>query len=186
MLGLPENKDLVLFGAINATSDPRKGFQYLQPALHKMKEGLLAKNIEIIVFGSSAPKNAPDFGFPVHYLGRLHDEISIALLYSAVDVFVAPSVQDNLPNTVMEALACGTPVTAFDIGGMTDLIDHKINGYLANPFDTIDFARGIEFIFSQKTKTKAMRRSARKKVETNFEIEKVAGMYRNLYEEVLG
>ena len=171
LMGLPKNKKLVLFGAMEATSDPRKGFQYLMPAIQKLKKKSLAKEIEVIVFGASEPENAPDFGLPTHYVGLLHDEISIALLYSAVDVFAAPSVQDNLPNTVMEALACGTPVVAFDIGGMSDMIDHKKNGYLAKPLDIHDFARGIEFILSEETETKDVRRSARKKVERKFEIE---------------
>jgi glycosyltransferase involved in cell wall biosynthesis len=67
-------------------------------------------------------------------------------VYSAADMFVAPSLQDNLPNTVMEALACGTPSVAFDIGGMSDMIVHKQNSYLAKPFDVHDLVRGLEWV----------------------------------------
>ncbi len=83
-------------------------------------------------------------------MGHLHDEISLALLYSAVDVFVAPSRQDNLPNTVVEAIACGTPTVAFKIGGMPDLIQHQVSGYLALPDDVKDLARGIEWVLEQQ------------------------------------
>ncbi|WP_373544557.1 glycosyltransferase, partial [Chamaesiphon sp.] len=92
----------------------------------------------------------PELGFPIRYMGHLHDEISLALLYSAVDVFVAPSRQDNLPNTVVEAIACGTPTVAFKIGGMPDLIQHQVSGYLALPDDVKDLARGIEWVLEQQ------------------------------------
>ncbi len=75
------------------------------------------RELELVVFGASEPVNPPDFGLKTRYLGRLNDDISLALVYSAADVFVAPSIQDNLPNTVMESLACGTPCVAFKIGG---------------------------------------------------------------------
>jgi glycosyltransferase involved in cell wall biosynthesis len=70
----------------------------------------------------------------------------MALAYSVVDVFVAPSREDNLPNTVIESMTCGTPVAAFDVGGMRDMVDHRHNGYLTQPFDTEDLARGIHWI----------------------------------------
>lgn len=183
LLGLPENKKLLLFGAMSATSDQRKGFQYLQTSLRKLKESQIKQEVEIIVFGSSEPKQVPNFAFPVHYLGRLHDDTSISLLYSAADIFVAPSIQDNLPNTVMESLACGTPTVAFNIGGMSDMIEHKINGYLAQPFDPVDLAYGIEFLLTENPELFWKKRiSARKKVEKNFEVKKVARSYRDLYE----
>ena len=84
----------------------------------------------------------------IKYLGTLHDEVSLTLLYAAVDAFVAPSLQENLANTVMEALACGTPCVAFNIGGMRDMVEHMRNGYLAKPFDATDLATGIEYILN--------------------------------------
>jgi len=183
LLGLPENKKILLFGAMNATSDQQKGFQYLQPALWKLKESQIKQEIEIIVFGSSEPEHAPDFGFPVHYLGRLHDDISLKILYSAADVMLVPSTQETFGQTASEAMACGTPVVAFNVTGLKDIVDHRINGYLAQPFDPADLAHGVEFLFAEETDVICKRRvSARKKIEENFEIRKVAMIYRDLYE----
>jgi len=138
-----------------------------------------------MVFGSSEPENLPDFGLPVHYLGQLHDDVSIALLYAAADVIVTPSRQDNLPNTVVESLACGTPAVAFDIGGMPDMIEHKINGYLTRPFDTSDLATGIDWVLSDDKRHKDLCIKARDKAVACFDIKKVARQYAELYGEII-
>ena len=180
LLNLPQNKKLVLFGAMSATSDPRKGFHLLMPALQKLIYSLGQDQIELVVFGSSQPSELLDFGFKAHYLGRLYDDISLALLYAAVDVFVAPSIQDNLPNTVMEALACGTPCVAFKIGGMLDMIDHKQNGYLAKPLEVEDLARGIAWILEDELRLQSLSWRAREKVEQEFTVERQAKIYHHI------
>ncbi|MGC1248707.1 MAG: glycosyltransferase family 4 protein, partial [Spirulinaceae cyanobacterium] len=134
VLNLPQDKELLLFGSLNATSDKRKGFHLLQAALQDLRKDTL----ELVVFGASEPENPPDLGFKTHYLGTFADDLSLALIYSAADVFVLPSVQDNLPNTIMEAIACGTPCLGFNIGGLPDMIEHHGNGYLAQPFNIED------------------------------------------------
>ncbi|MEQ8961246.1 MAG: glycosyltransferase, partial [Coleofasciculus sp. C2-GNP5-27] len=133
-LGLPEDKHLVLFGSLRATDNPRKGFSLLQLALQDLSQSGWQDKLELVVFGASEPETPPELGFPAHYLGQLNDDLSLAILYSAADVFVLPSTQENLANTVMEAIACGTPSVAFNIGGMPDLIEHQNNGYLAQPY----------------------------------------------------
>jgi glycosyltransferase involved in cell wall biosynthesis len=90
-----------------------------------------------------------DLGFPIHYTGHLHDDLSLRALYSTADVMVIPSRQDNLPNTGVEAHACGTPVVAFDIGGLPDIVEHQKTGYLAKAFDTEDLAKGILRVLGQ-------------------------------------
>ena len=202
VMGLPSNKKIILFGAMDATTDPWKGFKYLKSALDKFQKFDLRNQIELVVFGASEPEKPSDFRFPVRYIGKLHDEISISLLYAAADVFIAPSVRDNLPFTVMESMSCGTPCVAFEIGGMPDMIDHKKNGYLARPFDTNDLAKGIEFVlygnselsegkrsgageFLDKERIQRMRQKARKKAEDMFDLETCAGSYLKLYEEIL-
>ena len=197
-LSLPRDKKLVLFGAVSSTSDRRKGFHLLQPALRFLSGNRMAERTELLVFGASEPENPPDFGLPTRYLGSVPDEQDLALLYGASDVFVAPSVQDNLPNIVVEALACGTPCVAFDIGGMPDMIEHKQNGYLARPFETKDLAKGIEWVLHGKNKSKkrsdtkqnlqnhtVLSQKARKKAEETFELTHAASRYRDLYKELI-
>lgn len=178
---LPKNKKLVLFGAMGATSDPRKGFKELNDAMTKMKQ---TDDIEFVVFGSSQPQNAPDYGFKTHYLGSLADDVSLVTLYSAVDVMVVPSLQENLSNAIMESLACGTPVVGFDIGGNSDMIEHQQNGYLAKPFESEDLASGIEWILNAKN-YEEISVNARDKVVKEFYSVVVAKKYIKLYEDIL-
>jgi glycosyltransferase involved in cell wall biosynthesis len=122
---------------------------------------------------------------PVRYLGRYQDELSMALVYSAADVFVAPSVQDNLPNTVMEASACATPSVAFNVGGLADLVEHERTGYLARPFDVDDLAYGLSWLLNEKQRLDVCGNQARKKVEREFEASFIARRHQALYEELL-
>jgi len=177
---LPQNKKLILFGAMGATSDPRKGFSYLEEALKYLE----IENIELVIFGGSEPKEPVDLGFPLHYMGLLQDEVSLISLYSAVDVMVVPSIQENLSNAIMESLACATPVVAFDIGGNGDMIEHQTNGYLAKPYLADDLGKGIEWVLSHNT-SEVLSKSARKKVVNSFDNCVVSPQYIKLYEEVL-
>ncbi|MFN6155320.1 glycosyltransferase family 4 protein [Anabaena sp. AL09] len=185
ILGLPEDKQLILFGAMSATSDPRKGFNFLQSALQNLSQSGWRERVELVVFGASQPKNPTELGFKSHYLGRLNDDISLSLVYAAADVFLAPSVQDNLPNTVMESLACGTPCVAFDIGGMPDMIEHQQNGYLAKAFDIEDLARGIAWVLEDKHRWVALSQRGREKVENDFTVKAQAEKYISLYQSLI-
>jgi len=181
LLNLSLDKKLVLFGAMNSTRNKRKGFHLLEPALQKLSEDEKLENVELVILGASRPSEVPNLGFPIHYLGRLNDDIALALLYSAVDVFLAPSVQDNLPNAVMESLACGTPCVAFDIGGMSDMIQHQQNGYLAKPFDVNDLAKGITWVLEDEERLKKLGSNSRDKVEQKFTLEIQANNYLSVY-----
>ena len=185
-LGFSQKKQLILFGALNATSDRRKGFQYLTPCLQRLSQTKIGSEAELIVFGASKPANPPDFGLKTTYLGQLQDEISISMIYAACDVFIAPSIEDNLPNTVMEAMACGTPCVAFDIGGVPEMIDHLKNGYLAAPKDPNDLARGIEWVLENKNRLISLGKEAREKVEKEYDLSRVAKQMASLYESVNG
>jgi glycosyltransferase involved in cell wall biosynthesis len=183
--GLPQDKCLVLFSAFGATTDRRKGNQYLLTALEKMAKSGWEKKTELVIIGASEPENPPDLGMKVHYIGLLHDEISQVLLYSAADVVVAPSVQENLSNTVLESLACGTPVVAFHIGGMPDLIDHQENGYLAKPFESDDLSAGIIWVLEDKGRHDQLSRKARELAVKRYALKTVAKQYLALYEDIL-
>lgn len=185
LLNLPQDKQLVLFGSLQATSDKRKGFHLLQPALKKLSASGWSDKTELVIFGASEAENSTDFGFKSHYLGTLNDDLSLALVYSATDVFIAPSVQDNLPNTVMESLACGTPSVAFNIGGMPDMIEHKENGYLAQPFQIEDLAFGIAWVLENEERLHKLSQRARSKAEQEFTLEKQAKNYISVFASLL-
>lgn len=178
---LPKDKKLILFGAMGATSDPRKGFKELSIAIQNLDKNL---NIEFVVFGSSKPQNAPEFGFKTHYLGRLSDDVSLVTLYSAVDVMIVPSLQEAFGQTASEAMACGTPVVAFGATGLLDIVDNKVNGYLAKPFESKDLAHGIEWVLNNPNYDELCV-NAREKVMREFDSKVVAGKYISLYEQIL-
>ena len=182
---LPQDKHLVLFGAMNAVASTRKGYQFLQPALQHLSQSGWQDKLELVVFGSNGPSKgqADNLGFKVNYLGHLQDE-AIAQAYSACDVFVAPSVQENLSNTVMEALACGTPCLAFRIGGMPDMIEHLSNGYLADAYDIKDLARGVAWIVEDAERLLTLKQNARRSFEQAFTVTIQAQRYKALFESL--
>lgn len=185
ILSLPQDKILIFFGAMESTTDKRKGFQFLAPALQVLANSGWHNKVELIVFGSSKPDDPPDFGLKVNYLGQFKDEISLAILYAAADVFVLPSIQDNLPNTIMESLACGTPVVAFDVGGIPEMVEHQVNGYLAKAMDTDDLAHGIQWVLEDPERSFRLGKAAREKAVREYPLEVQARRYLDLYEEIL-
>lgn len=149
ILQLPESsRTKILCGGINVHNDPNKGFHLLVESLTSLAESSWKEKIELIVFGESEPSDSLALPVDAHYLGVLHDDETLRLAYSAADLFVMPSMQENLPNSIIESLACHTPVAAFAAGGIPELIRHGENGYLVSPFDTEELAaciiQGIE------------------------------------------
>jgi glycosyltransferase involved in cell wall biosynthesis len=185
LLGLPQNKQLILFLSLGATSDKRKGFHLLQPALQELSQAGWQEKLEIMVVGASRPEKPPELGFNSYYLGTLSDDLTLALAYSAANVFIAPSLQDNLPNTVLEAIACGTPCVAFNIGGMPDTIEHQHNGYLAQPYKIEDLARGIAWVLENEERHQKLSHRSREKADQEFALEIQARSYLSLFSEIL-
>ena len=140
-------------------------------------------NLCLLVFGSSEPAVPAELGFPITYVGRLHDDTSLAVLYSAADVTVTPSLQEAFGMTASESMACGTPVVAFGASGPLDVINHMVNGYLASPNDIEDLTRGISWVLD-KSKASDLSIAARAKCMQNFDLQKVARQYSNLYSEL--
>lgn len=145
ILNIDANQYVVAFGANKITS-PYKGWRYLQAALKKLKEKNPTKNISVLVFGAAGDQALKDaIPFEGKFMGFISDDYTTNLVYNAADVFVAPSLADNLPTTIVESMCCGTPVVGFNVGGIPDMIKHKENGYLAHYKDADDLAKGIEF-----------------------------------------
>jgi glycosyltransferase involved in cell wall biosynthesis len=182
---LPHDKKLILFGAKEATSDRNKGFHLLVEALRQLASVPGHDRMELVIFGSTEAAPPPDCGLRTHYLGWQQDEANLAQLFSAADLFVLPSLQENLPYTVMEAMACGIPCVAFNQGGVSDLIDQEQNGYLAHPYEATDLARGIAWVLENEERWNGLASHARQKVEQEFAVEKVAERHLALYWEIL-
>ena len=142
-LGLPLDKKLLLFGAAKV-DDVRKGYRYLDEALRIISDSfpLLSERIELLVFGRVKDQNFSP-AFKSHQFDFVSDVDTLVKIYNAADVFVLPSLQDNLPNTVVESMACGTPVVGFRIGGVPEMIVHGRTGYLAEVKNCLSLANGI-------------------------------------------
>ncbi|MHB8121800.1 MAG: glycosyltransferase family 4 protein [Desulfuromonadaceae bacterium] len=185
ILGLPLDRRLILFGAMSPTGDPRKGFQHLLPAIKDLANNGWGESAELLMYGETLSGKVPDFGMKVRSMGQVSDD-TLVLLNAAADVLVAPSIQDNLPNTVMESMACGTPVVAFKIGGMPDIIEHGETGWLAHPFDHKDLAQGIVHVIENASRREEMGRRAREKIVREYADNIVARFHIDLYEELMG
>ncbi|MDR2926851.1 MAG: glycosyltransferase family 4 protein [Cytophagaceae bacterium] len=182
-LGLPQDKKLILFGAANV-ADPRKGMQHLFSALQLLANRHHDNNIELVVFGKTPELTANKIPFNIHAMNYVSDAETLVNLYNAADVFVLPSLEDNLPNTVMEALACGLPVAAFSTGGVPEMVTHSNNGFLSSQGDEAGLAQGIELLL-KNGKEQKFSVAAREKVETSFAPHIIAGHYEALYRKIL-
>jgi glycosyltransferase involved in cell wall biosynthesis len=185
-LGLSENKKYILFGTLNINEE-RKGFKKLVDALNILfaRQENLKADTELLIYGTASGDETKMLPAKVNSFGRIADTQHLVECYNAADVFVAPSLEDNLPNTVMESLACGVPVVAFNIGGMPDMIEHNLNGYLAEPFSTDDFAEGIKLLLNDQQNRKKLSAQAREKVLGNYQPFIVAARYQNIYNKML-
>lgn len=104
--------------------------------------------------------------------------------YSCADLFVIPSLEDNLPNTIMESMACGTPCIGFATGGIPEMIDHCVNGYVAKYKDANDLANGIQWVLEHEDR-QALSDACVKKVQENYTEEVVAKKYLELYKSII-
>ncbi|MDF1548084.1 MAG: glycosyltransferase [Bacteroidales bacterium] len=179
-LNLPIDKKLILFGSANIM-DERKGLRYLVSAIKRLKQEnpALAENSEILLFGKSDDSFIEELVLKVNNLGIIKGESLISDIYAAADVFVLPSLEDNLPNTIMESLSCGTPTVAFNSGGIPEMIDHQKNGYLAEYKSVEELSKGIEYVLVQNDDK--MNKLARGKVIEYYNQKRVAENYTSTY-----
>ena len=179
----PEEKKIILMGAAKL-NDPIKGFNYLRQALTLLKNE--RKDILLVLFGKIKTCDTFLSNLDAEYvfMDLIEDVSTIVQLYSAADVTVVPSNYETFGQTLIESMACGCPVVSFDNSGQTDIIDHKINGYLAKYQDTQDFANGISWILNH-TETLNLPEACIKKVQNLYTKDKVANQYIRLYKYLL-
>ena len=182
--GIDLNAKIILFGAANIL-DRRKGITYLIEALKELQNNYAqTENIQVVIFGKNKAFDVGLLPFKVYELNLISKQEELAELYSLADVFVSPTIEDNLPNTIMEALACATPVVAFNTGGVPDMVTHLQNGYLANYKSATDFAAGINYVLNTAN-PQELGTNARQKVMQNFTNEIVAEKYLAVYKSII-
>jgi glycosyltransferase involved in cell wall biosynthesis len=179
-LHLPTNKKLLLFGAFSVT-DKRKGMDYLIKASQMLSD--LSEKVEL-VFCGGVKEDLPAFGLKTRSLGYLTDKDTIVKMYQAVDCYVIPSLEENLPNMIMEAMACGTPCIGFNTGGIPEMIRHNQTGYIAEYRSAEDLALGIRTVLAKSEDT-TFRKRIRDFILEHYAEEAVAGQYIQLYQKAL-
>lgn len=181
ILKLPTDLPIVLFGAQNP-KDSYKGYDSLVAFLRIVEsEGA---RYHIATFGAPPTDLLDQIRLSYTTFGHLHDDLSLRLVYSAADVFVAPSHQEAFGKTIAEALACGTPAVAYDIGGPQEIIQHRKTGYLSRPFEPSDIAEGVRWVL-ENGRCDDMASLCHKSVEKAFSPDRAAAEYLGLYKDIL-
>ncbi|WP_420147085.1 glycosyltransferase family 4 protein [Spirosoma sp.] len=173
----------ILFGSANVT-DTRKGFRYFAEALMLLSQQHPNLNPEILVFGKGRSYLFNELPYPIRHLGILTSTDDIVAAYNAADIMVVPSLEDNLPNTVIESMACGTPVVGFRTGGIPEMIDHEQNGYLADIHSAQQLADGLAFLLTHPNPN-LLRQNARESAENRFSEDVIAKQHIELYNQLL-
>ena len=184
-LSLPTNKRLILFVSQRVTN-VNKGMNYLIEAINKLAiaKPEMQQNTGVVILGGHAEEVADKFSLPVFPMGYVSDAKKIVNIYNASDLFVLPSLSENLPNTIMEAMACGVPCIGFNVGGIPEEIDHKVNGYVAEYKNTNDLAKGIHWVLDEADYHQ-LSKEAENKVSRCYSQQAVAMKYLEVYEQAL-
>lgn len=183
-LGIPQDRLVIAFGALDPNGDMRKGFAELSAALQRIAVSPLAPRVWALIFGRL---QLPNECLPIHasFLGHLEQDQALAATYGAADVVAVPSLEDNLPNVALEAIACGVPVCGFDVGGMPDIVSNGWNGFLAPLCDSYALADSMITILGDDSLRRRMGQNARIHAEQRFSLDAQAKAYANLYAHLL-
>ena len=176
-LGLPLDKKLILFASQRVTN-VNKGMDYLIEACRQLQ----ISDAAVVILGGHAEEVVSQLSLEAYPLGYVNDEQRIVDVYHASDVFVLPSLSENLPNTIMEAMACGVPCVGFKVGGIPEEIDHRRNGYVAEYRSAEDLARGICWILTEAD-YEELSKNAVQKVVQNYSQQSVALKYLDVYHQ---
>lgn len=184
-LGIPTDSLVIAFSSLDPNGDRRKGYFELSVVLQCIASSSLSNRVMALIFGRE--KLSHEF-LPIEtrYLGRLGQDQNLVDAYSVADVVVVPSIEDNLPNVALEAIACGTPVCAFEVGGMADIIRDAWNGFLSPVSDSVALAENLISILSNEDLRRQMAKNARAHAERVFSLDLQASSYIKLYAELKG
>lgn len=177
-LNLPQSKFLILYSALGYYKDRNKGYHELIQSIHRLNN----RNVELVLVGEDKLKNIN--GINIRHFGKINNEDKIVNLYNAVNLTIVPSLKENLSNVIMESLSCGTPVVAFNIGGNSDMIDQKVNGYLATPYDIDELSNGINWLL-YSSNYENICYNARQKILKSFGQNIITKKYITFYNNIL-
>lgn len=182
---LPEDKRIILFVSQRVTME-RKGMAYFIKAISLLAERYpeMKENTVIAILGGRADEVVSQLALPSFPLGYVKNERQLVDIYNSADVFVIPSLDENLPNTIMESMACGVPSVGFKVGGIPEMIDHQKNGYVANFKDADDLAAGIHWVLGEADKEE-LKRQCVQKVMSCYSQRSVAMKYVEVYNQAL-
>jgi glycosyltransferase involved in cell wall biosynthesis len=183
-LGISPAAHLLLFVAMKV-SEERKGFKYLLEALQYLKKEYPNQVYEVLVLGKADAAAIDQLPYPTHTLGMVTDIVALSQWYAVADVFIIPSLEDNLPNTVMESLACGTPVVGFQTGGIPEMVDDAQNGYIVPQRDSAGLGKSIFQVLSSHDRMAAFRTAAREKVLRAYTLDVISKRYLDAYQKAL-
>ena len=172
---IPKNKKILLYSSLKL-DDKRKGFEIIKNLIKDKK----FKNHIFIFFGIHSSFDKVNYSKNVIFIDETYKEKEIQEIYSIADVLLFPSIIDNFPNTLLEAMSCNLPCVAFDCYGMKEIISHKQNGYLAKPYSVEDFKKGISYILFNKKKFKYIR----KEVVENYSFKKINNRYLEFFKKI--
>ncbi len=184
-LNLPLDRKIILFGATGSKNDFRKGYDLLLQAIKQLSRRTESLNILVVIFGHSEPETPQEIAITTRWMGHIHDDTTLALLYNAADVMVVPSRQENLPQAATEALACACPVVAFNCTGLRDVVDHRKSGYLARPYEPDDMAKGLHWMLEDTDRLRAMGHAGREKALNHWSPEIVIPQYLKVFRKML-
>jgi glycosyltransferase involved in cell wall biosynthesis len=183
---LPTEGKFMLFGSVKI-SDKRKGIDYLIESCKILdkKYPELKETLNVVVFGNESELLKHELPFRVYPLDFITNDHDLVNLYNSVDLYVTPSLEENLPNTIMEAMACGVPCVGFNVGGIPEMIDHLHDGYVAQYKSSEDFANGIYWLLTNPD-YEEISQLAYHKASTNYSEGAIAKRYIEIYNKITG
>jgi glycosyltransferase involved in cell wall biosynthesis len=185
VFNIDAGRRLLTCGAYNLFWDLRKGGDLLVAMLEKLRSRSCASNLEVCIFGQPEAAGNPSLPFKTHWIPRIYDQQTLALLYNLSDVVVVPSREDNLPQVGTEAQACGIPVVGFKCSGMPDVVEHLKTGYLASAYEVTDLAEGVNWVLESDERREALSTNSRARALALWAPETVIPQYIEAFQEAV-
>lgn len=174
------DEEFVICFSAQFLNNIRKGFSYLLGALKLIADNTLINKIHLLLLGKNPPEDFFKLGIKATHLGHISEQSSMAIVYNACDALVLPSIAENMPNVICEALGCGTPVVASAVGGIPEMIQHESTGWLSSPKNAESLASGL--IWAQNSKQDpSIRLRCRSFALEKWSVPTVSRMYKQLY-----